>query len=315
VVVTATRLSPDGRFAAYDTKTTNGSIDTYDFFLASVADGTSTHVASTTIPAQVPGHFSGFAPDGSLLATLATTGAGPMQLQVVSTATGQPVPWAAPPAGMPCTDIAFADTGTILVGVQDAGGGMTYHRTTAEGDAPLLSATQIFLPQPSSGPARSLFFSTTPSAELAMGALYDLQLLDLSAPGAAPVPLAAATRAAPRLSDDGSTVWFMDHYDPTTEMGTLVEASLPDGRLSTVGSPVGLFSANFGGGTTHLFFSPSGSTPSSVPNAAGVPLDVFSQGTVQEIAPDILHWDTAIGLPTLYVSADNPLRIYRVPLP
>jgi hypothetical protein len=45
------------------------------------------------------------------------------------------------------------------------------------------------------------------------------------------------------------------------------------------------------------------------------PLYRFSQGTSQQVEPDALLWDSAPNAPTLYVTADNPLRVYQEPLP
>jgi hypothetical protein len=311
--LTATRMSLDGRYAAYDTQASVGGVDTRDIFLVSVADGKTTHVASTAMPPQVAARsyqLSAFSPDGSLLATLTTLGGSPLQLQVISTATGAPVAWAAPP-GMLYTNVVFADPGTLLVGVFDAAGAHV-HRTTATGESQLLDATQFFVFDSPPGAGRYLFFSTGP---VMTNAPYDLQMLDLSAPTAAPVSLASSTFGGIHLSEDVSTLWLVDQYDPTTSVGTLVTASLPGGQLSKVADGVYGGSANFDWDTSRLFYFGAATLPSQVPNATGAPLYRWSEGTVQQVEPDCLRWAVATSPPTLYVTADSPLRIYRTPLP
>jgi hypothetical protein len=52
-----------------------------------------------------------------------------------------------------------------------------------------------------------------------------------------------------------------------------------------------------------------------VPNVSDAPLYDFSQGTSRQVDPDALRWVSAASPPTVYVTADNPLRIYRELLP
>jgi hypothetical protein len=317
VALTAERMSPDGRYAAYDTETLADGGEEREIFLVSVADATTTQVATTTIPARVVSvqELSSFAPDGSLLATLTTIDGNALQLQVISTATGAPIPWATPP-GTFSTNVQFADPATLLVGVLDAQGISSVYRTTATEASLLVNATQFFLSYVPAGAERYLFFTTTTTTTaLASNAPYDLQMLDLSAPTAPPVTLAQSTRSVPSVSNDLSAAWFIDPYDAATGLGTLIAASLPGGRLSTVASSANFSGGeNFGGDTSHLFYFGTPSFSSSVPNAAGAALYDFIQGASEQVDPDALRWDSD-STPTIYVTANNPLRIYREPLP
>jgi hypothetical protein len=112
-------------------------------------------------------------------------------------------------------------------------------------------------------------------------------------------------------------VWFLDPYDATTGLGAIMAASLPEGRLSTVASPASFSGgANFCADTNQLFYFGTPNAPSpAVPNWADAPLYDFSQGTSRQVDPDALRWISASSPPTVYVTADNPLRIYRELLP
>jgi hypothetical protein len=319
VALSSMRMSLDGRYAAYTVKTIAGGVDTRDIFLVSVAAGTTTHVASTTIPPQFASlsyQLSSFAPDGSLLATLTTLGNSALQVQVISTATAAPVAWAAPPPGMVCTNVVFSDPSTLLVSVLDAGGGFHLHRTTATTEAPFLDYTRFFLYDFPEGAGRYLFFSTGPAVA---NMPYDLEMMDLANPTAPPVPLATSTFGGGggiHLSHDLSAVWLVDQYDTASQLGTLVVASLPAGQISKVADSVYGGGANFGADTDHLFYFGAATLPSGVPNASGAPLYGWSQGaTARQVDADALRWDTALDPPTMYVTADSPLRIYREPLP
>jgi hypothetical protein len=256
-------------------------------------------------------HLAALAPDGSLVATITTVNGDALQLEVISTATGAPVPWGAPPAGMLCTTVQFADAATLFVEALDAQGNAAVYRTTATGASAFVSATQFFLLQAPAGAERYFFFSTMAMTALASQAPFDLQMVDLATPNATPIPLARSTLTVPSLSDDLSSLWVLDQYDVTAGLGTLIEASLPSGRLSTVASSVNVDSINFASGSNDLFYGPRPNIPSGVPNTAGAPLFVFSGGKSELIDPDIVRWDTRPSPPTLYVTADNPLRIYR----
>ena len=319
VMVTAMRMSLDGRYAAYDTKAGASADADRAVFLVSVTGGATTQVATPTIPAQLPfaQELSSLSPDGSLLATLTTISGQPLQLQVLSTATGTPVPWSTPPAGTMGENLQFADAATLFVGAQDARGNTAVYRTTATATSLIVSATQFFLSYVPAGAERYLFFSTTAATALASKAPYDLQMLDLSAPNAVPVLLAHATRGTPSISNDLSTAWFLDPYNTTTGLGAVVAASLPEGRLSTVASAASFSGgANFCAGTNQLFYFGTPTGPSrAVANASDEPLYDFSQGTSRQVDPDGLRWISASNPPTVYVTADNPLRIYREPLP
>jgi hypothetical protein len=294
---------------AYDTTTVSNGVETHDVFFASVADGVPTRVATTTIPAQAASlnwYLSAFAPDGSKLVTLTAIDGAPLQLQVISTATGMPIAWGAPPAGTQCIGASFADPGTLFVLVLDAQGGLSVHRTTATGDAPFVNATQFFIEHIPTGAERYLFYSTTAATALAAQAPYDLHMFDLSAPSAPSVALAVSTQSTPNLSDDLSTVWFLDQYDTTTQLGALLTASLPGGQLSTVVGAAG--GASFANGSNHLFYFGTSLVTSG--NLFGAPLYVWSDGTSQQVDPEAFEWDSAATPPTLYVTTANPLRIY-----
>jgi hypothetical protein len=315
VVVTGTRMSLDGRHASYTTQTIAGGVDTRDFFLVSVADGTTTHVASTTIPPQVESinySLSGFSPDGSLFASVTTSQGVPLQLQVISTATGAPVPWATPPPGTMCTNVAFSDPETLFLGVLDASGGWHLHRSTATEEALFLNASQFFVFNAPQGAGRYLFFSTGP---VVAKQPHDLQMMDLASPSMPTVSLAMATFGGIHLSRDVSSLWLVDQFDVTAGTGTLMTASLPAGQLAKVADSVAPSGANFGGGTDHLFYFGAATLASGVANAEGQPLLGWSQGDVHQVDPDALRWDDAPNPPTMYVTADNPLRIYRESLP
>src|SRR5580692_11263190 len=169
--LTGTGISLDGRYADYHPVTTAvDGVETHDVFLVSVSEGKATRVARSTIPsraASLDWDLSTFAPDGSKLATFTTLGGAALQLQVVSTATGAPIPWAAPPAGTTCITAAFSDPATLFVEVLDAEGGLSIHRTTATGESRFVSATQFFLSHTPAGSERYLFFSTTAATALA----------------------------------------------------------------------------------------------------------------------------------------------------
>jgi hypothetical protein len=316
VTLTATRMSLDGRYAQFDTQTVTGSGEVHSAFLVSVADGTTSQVGTTTIPPQVPyQELAALAPDGSLVATITTVQGNALQLQVISTATGAPMPWGTPPAGMLCTSVQFADPATLFVEVLDGQGNASVYRTTATGASPFANATQFFLFQAPPGAERYFFFSTTAMAALAAQAPFDLQMVDLAAANATPIPLAQSTLTVPILSDDLSSLWVLDRYDVATGNGTLIEASLPSGRLTTVASSVNVDSINFASGTNDLFYDTPPYMPSGVPNAVVAPLIVFSGGKSEVIDPDVIRWNSAPSPPTLYVTADNPLRIYREPEP
>ncbi len=316
VVVLGTRMSGDGSYAAYDMQTTNGD-GQYAVSLVSVANGTTTQVATIAgMPSQVNGfRLSDLSIDGSLLATLTQGSGGAPSIQVISTATGAPVPWAAPPPGTTCTKVLFSDASTLFVGALDAQGNPLVFRTTATEAAPFVQATQFFLTHGPSGAERYFFFSTTPGAVFGSGSPYDLQMIDLSG-SPSPIPLAQSTRSAPALSGDLSMVWFVDQYDAATGLGALKTASLPSGQVSAVASPVYGGSANFGAGKDDLFYFENAAVPSpAVPNGLDEPLDVYTGGRSQRIDPDALRWATGENPPTLYVSAENPLRIYSEALP
>jgi hypothetical protein len=315
VALTGTRMSLDGRYASYHEVRTDGATTTHDVFLVDVADGTATQVGTTTIPPQamsLPWNLSNFSPDASKLATLSTVGGAPLQLQVISTATGTPIGWGALPAGSLCIAAAFSDSETLFVQVLDTNGNSSVYETTAGGASFFVKATQFFLNHIPAGVQRYFFFSTTPAAELAAQAPYDLKVIDLSSPGSSPVPLATSTRSTPQVSGDVTAVWFIDPYDAQTENGPLVAASLPAGRPSTLAQQT--IGANFGGGTNHLFYFGS-NAPSGVSNLGDGPLFRWSEGVTEQVGSDILRWASAENPPTLYVTPAHPLGIYRIPLP
>jgi hypothetical protein len=318
VVVLATRVSLDGRYAAYDTQTTDGTTTERDVFLVSVADATTTHVGAAMIPYGMQGlqRFSDLSPDGSLLATITAADGNGLALQVVSTTTGAGTPWSALPAGLSCTGVQFADATRLLVGTVDAQGGSAVYLTTATEASVLVNASQFFLEHSPPGAERYFFYSTTPVAALATGAPYDLQMLDLLSPSAPSVPLATASLSTPKLSDDLSRVWVTDHEDPSTGLGTLMIASLPAGPASIAASGAYASSANFAAGTDGFIYGDGEATAASVPNGVVGPLSILTgSGATLPIESDSLRWVSAPSPATIYVTADNPLRIYREATP
>jgi hypothetical protein len=64
-------------------------------------------------------------------------------------------------------------------------------------------------------------------------------------------------------------------------------------------------------GTHQLFYFGTSTLPTGVSNLAASPLYRWNQGETHQVELDALRLDTAPSPPTIYVSAANPLRIYR----
>jgi hypothetical protein len=100
---------------------------------------------------------------------------------------------------------------------------------------------------------RYLFYSL---ATIAANGEPDLWMLDLTAPNAPPVALAAAVEnpigSAVTLSDDGSAIHFLDNFDPVTRRGDdfLVPLAKPTRSLVATG----VHNAGFIPGSTRLVY-------------------------------------------------------------
>jgi len=92
VQATAVGTSPDGRFATYIVVNGTGATAVHETWLADVSSGSVRKIGDSRQSVA-----SSFSPSGNLIATTTQTGTLNRQLQVFSTATGNPVSWAPQP--------------------------------------------------------------------------------------------------------------------------------------------------------------------------------------------------------------------------
>jgi hypothetical protein len=249
VECTFTTFSADGRFAAYVVKNGNK----YETWLVDImATGPPTMLASSLL-----GNSAAFSPDGSLVATGGTVMMGnvplPLQLQVFSTGNAMPVPWAPQPAMTFSVELQFADSQTLIVRTSTAQMATAVYKTTASA-ATLLTqgAKEIYVQRVPAASSRWLFVSVnamgTPPA-----APFDWQVYDLESPTPAAVQLATAANL-PVVSDDGTTVRFLESYDATALDGTLMVGALGAGPPSMVAANVPAASPQFESSTNAVLW-------------------------------------------------------------
>jgi hypothetical protein len=309
VAVHSMIASLDGRWAAYVVRRGLPAMAQFETWLVSVPDGKVTMMGTTSAtltPALVPMAIS---PDGALFACTAELAMAPLQLQVFSTASLQPVAWTPLPAGTNVIGLEWSDANTLLARVATVPGvidGPILRTGAAPARASRLvpSARYFYVPYFPTGANRYLFVQTTDTNDVG-----DAQVYDLEAAMPAPLSLANATvsfrtevAALPTLSDDLQTIRLFDQYDPATRAGRLTVASLPSGALSGIASGDGAAAFVPGSSTLLYIDQPDASN-------AGL-LASWKAGTSQDLAGGVANFRVRSGdggAPgTLYFTLSEP---------
>lgn len=315
VTVTGFEISPDSKHAVYSVRSDVGATTTLATFLVSIADGTSVEVARTEASLDLA-PFA-FSPDGSLLASAVTKGGIRESLQVISTATGAPVPWAAPPATARCHQFAFVDDKTLIARTVDSDESHDVYRLTSDHQEHIGSDVKYFvMSERSTGARRYLFAATT--RPVGAGGNEDAELYDLAAAQPSPVPVATGVPVLPTLSDDLRYARFLGSFDPASALGELGVVSLPDGKVTSVAKDIAeVGGAAFAAGGARLLYIDAGATPASGATPRAGALRKWQDGVTRTIASNVINFRTRESPDVLYyavASGSGEPGIYAVPL-
>jgi hypothetical protein len=321
-------IAPDGLHVAYQEETANTDGTRIEAItLVSTADQSKIPVSSTRVPAAITylGELFSFSPDGSLLATVEDRGNGPLQLKVASTATGAGVGWQPQPADLLCTQVGFSDSQTVFVAavaneqVATIGNNQPnpqidpqIWRTTADSSTRFADPGSAFtVSHTYPGTERYLAYTTAPGAVILAGQPHDLLLADLATPGAV-FSLGVVGSGTLTFSQDVSSAFTYEGFQPFTQTGTLIQVPLPPhgDAGTTVDINVYTGSASFARGSSKILYFANPDTRTS----SGQSL-IEWDGTGTQLEGFALNYVSADNPPTLYFTLADPRAIYRQPLP
>ncbi len=307
--VGAMAASLDGKWGAYVIRNGTGVGATWQTFLVDVGAGTAAKVAETT---GAGGSQVAFSPDGALLATTTANGIIPLQLQVIATATGMPVPWAAQPAMTGTAQAIFTDGQTLWLHALTLQGDGGLYRTTAAAATQIAGAGGTLEDQKIPAAAgRFLFVATNPA-----NGVEAMEMFDAQAATPAPIMLAGKTNNFPTVADDATMARILDDFDAGSRLGTLVAIALPSGTTTRVAPGVAATAAGFAEGTSKLLY-----ISASDPAGAGA-LDEWQAGGATALVKGAYNWRSRNGNLYFAITAPDPsatpplsAAIYVEPLP